>query len=49
MPAEFAMRPEAVRQAVHRVWRRLDSVAADGRFADMAALPVLVEHGRRAR
>jgi hypothetical protein len=44
---QFAMRPEAVRQVCLRVGRRLDSAMAEGRFADLAALPVLVERGRQ--
>jgi hypothetical protein len=44
---QFAMQPEAVRQVCLRVRRRLESVTAQGRFAELAALPVLVEPGGR--
>lgn len=37
--ARFGMRPDAVRQASHRVWRRLDGAMADGRFAALGSLP----------
>jgi hypothetical protein len=45
---QYAMRPEAVRQVCLRVGRRLGSMTADGRFAELAALPVLVARGRQA-
>ena len=47
--ARFAMRPEAVRQAVHRVWGRLEAMVADGGCAGVATLPVLVARGRMAQ
>lgn len=37
--ARFGMRPDAVRQVVHRLWRRLDSATAEDRFADLRVLP----------